>query len=143
MSQGDDGFKILDRIVIQKDVTIFREGDGGMRAYIVQSGAVETWREIEDERVTYATVEAGGIFGEMALIDDSTRTANATAIDATVCIVINRVTFKSKLRGADPFLAGLLRIMAGNIRSLHQEHSAAASLDELEDIIEIIEDPTA
>jgi CRP/FNR family transcriptional regulator, cyclic AMP receptor protein len=137
---SDDAFKILDRIVVQKDANIFREGDGGMRAYIVQSGAVEIWREIDDERVTYATVEPGGIFGEMALIDDSTRTANATALDATVCIVINRVTFKSKLQGADPFLAGLLRIMAGNIRSLHQEQSTADSLEELEEVIEIVDE---
>ena len=141
MSSGDDGFKILDRIVVQEGAKVFSEGEGGMRAYIVQSGAIEIWREIEGKRVTYATIGAGGIFGEMALVDEAPRTANATATEATVCIVVNRVTFRKKIREADPFLAGLLRIMAGNIRSLHQEQTDTSSLEELENVIEIFDTP--
>jgi CRP-like cAMP-binding protein len=139
MFQGDDGFKVLDRVVVEKGTNIFREGDGGMRAYVVQSGAVEIWRDIDGERVVYATIGEGGIFGEMALVDKSTRTATATALEGTVCIVVNEMTFRRKLRETDSFLAGLIRVMVANIRSLHQEQSDAAALEALEDEIEIVD----
>lgn len=141
MFQGDDAFKVLDRIVVQEGSDIFREGHGGMRAYVVQTGSVEIWRDIEGERVVYATIGEGGIFGEMALIDKSPRTANATATEATVCIVINEMTFQKKLLQTDSFLAGLIRVMVGNIRSLHQKQSDEASLEALEESADIVDEP--
>ncbi|MBT5109958.1 MAG: cyclic nucleotide-binding domain-containing protein [Rhodospirillaceae bacterium] len=139
MYQGGEAFKVLDRVVVEAGSNFFREGDGGMRAYVVQSGSVEIWRNIDGERVVYATIGEGGIFGEMALVDRSTRTANATAVEGTVCIVINEMTFRRKLRETDSFLAGLIRVMVANIRSLHQEQSGATALEALEDEIDIIE----
>jgi CRP/FNR family transcriptional regulator, cyclic AMP receptor protein len=140
MFQGDDAFRVLDRVVVQEGSNIFREGNGGMRAYVVQTGTVEIWREIEGEKVVYATIGEGGIFGEMALIDKSPRTANATATEATVCIVINEMTFRKKLRQTDSFLAGLIRVMVANIRSLHEKQTNEASLEALEESADIVDE---
>ena len=41
MFQGDEAFTVLGRVVIQEGSHIFREGNGGMCAYVVQSGSVE------------------------------------------------------------------------------------------------------
>ena len=118
MFQGDDGFKVLDRVVVEKGTNIFREGDGGMRAYVVQSGAVEIWRDIDGERVVYATIGEGGIFGEMALIDSKPRMAAARAAVGTTIICVTRQMFEEKLRKSDPFIRGLLNILADDIRSI-------------------------
>jgi CRP-like cAMP-binding protein len=93
-----------------------------MRAYVVESGSVEILWEVEGERVVYAAIGEGGIFGEMALVGKSLWTANATATEATVCIVINGMTFQKELCQTDSVLAGLVRVMVGNIRSLNQKN---------------------
>lgn len=54
----------------------------------------------------------------MALIDNQPRMASASAVTETACMVIGEEVFKKKLRAADPFLVGLLRIFMRNIRSL-------------------------
>jgi CRP/FNR family cyclic AMP-dependent transcriptional regulator len=65
-------------------------------------------------------VTTGGIFGEMALIDNQPRMASATALTGTTCVIITDAVFDNKLKEADPFIAGLLRIFVRNIRSVTQ-----------------------
>lgn len=108
--------------MVQEGSNIFREGYGGMRAYVVESGSGEILWEIEGERVVYATIGEGEIFGEMALVGKSFWTADATANEATVCIVINGMTFQKELCQTDSVLAGLVGVVVSNIRSLHQNN---------------------
>ena len=56
---------------LSKGKTIFREGDRGDEFFVVVRGKVEI---ISGDR-HFETLEADGIFGEMALIDDSPRSA--------------------------------------------------------------------
>lgn len=98
--------------------TIFREGDNGNRAYIVQRGRVEFYKSVDREGLLLGSVGAGGIFGEMALIDDQPRMATAVVSEPAVCIVISEAHFQKKLAALDPFLAGVLRILVENIRSI-------------------------
>ena len=116
MAQG-----ILERISLGPEQMVFREGDEGDRAYIVQEGLVEIFKNVGDEEVVLGTVEKGGIFGEMALIDDQPRMASARAATATTVIVIARQNFQSKLAKCDPFIRGLLGIFVKNIRSITED----------------------
>ena len=59
-----------------KGKTIFQEGDRGDEFFIVVRGQVE----IRSGDRLLETLEADGIFGEMALIDDSPRSATAVAL---------------------------------------------------------------
>jgi CRP/FNR family cyclic AMP-dependent transcriptional regulator len=65
-----------------------------------------------------ATIGPGEIFGEIALIDDSPRMASARASGHVTVTIINRSLFKEKLKAADPFIRGLLTIMASEARRL-------------------------
>jgi CRP/FNR family transcriptional regulator, cyclic AMP receptor protein len=111
--------KIVDRKVFQAGEVIFREGDEGTRAFVVQNGDVEIFKTNEDDqRMVLGVVGPGGIFGEMALIDDSPRMASARARTMVTVIVVNREMFAAKLAKTDPFIRGLLNIFANNLRSL-------------------------
>ena len=66
---------VLERKMYQDGDRIFKEGDEGLFAYLVQSGSVEIYREQTGQVIT--TIGAGGIFGEMALIDGKPRAASA------------------------------------------------------------------
>lgn len=111
-----------------------REGSPGSLAYVIESGKVAIWRETGGERLTLGFVGEGGIFGEMALIDNQPRMASVSAVTDTSCVVVSEEIFKTKLAAADPFLVGLLRIFVRNIRSLtvHYREDTAAPLDETE-----------
>ncbi|MBI1775259.1 MAG: Crp/Fnr family transcriptional regulator [Proteobacteria bacterium] len=115
-------FEYFSRTAFPKGGRIFTEGDAGHHAYIVESGMVEIFREIDGRKTVLGTIAAGGIFGEMALIDRSSRVASAAALETTELIVIPDLVFQEKLAAADPFLRGLLRVLVRNVRSLVTTH---------------------
>jgi CRP-like cAMP-binding protein len=119
----DAGLKILHREVFAAGTVIFTEGSEGSRAYVIETGRVAIWREVDGKRRTLGVVAEGSIFGEMALIDNQPRMASASALTDTTCVVIGEDVFKNKLEAADPFLVGLLRIFMRNIRSLTDKTS--------------------
>ncbi len=130
------GLQVLDRKVFPVGEKIFREGDNGSRAYIVQSGNVDIVKEINDEDVVVGNVGPGGIFGEMALIDDEPRMASAVVSDTCVCIIITSAVFQKKMNRLDPFLGGVLRVLVENIRSIQESKQDALSLEAMFDSAE-------
>lgn len=118
MSTQKSGLQVLDRKTYAPGTPIFRQGDPGNAAYVVQSGEIEIWVSENAEKRVLGVVAAGGIFGEMALIDNSARMASATAIKPSVCIVIPDRMFQEKMSEADTFIVALLRIFCSNIRSM-------------------------
>jgi CRP/FNR family cyclic AMP-dependent transcriptional regulator len=112
------GINQLERITYQPGDKIFAEGDTGDRAYIVESGIVEISRDVGGKKMTLGTIEKNGIFGEMALIDEATRIASATAMIETVCIPVPKQAIQAHLASADPLLRKLVQVLLSNARSL-------------------------
>ena len=108
----------LERITIQAGETIFGEGDDGDRAYIVEHGSVEISKDVGGKKVTLGNIEANGIFGEMALIDEETRIASAVAIVESVLIPVPKVAVQAHLGNADPLVRKLVHVLVSNARSL-------------------------
>ncbi len=108
---------ILQRQTLQAGDRIFKEGDEGHLAFIVQTGEVEIFKTIDGVETVLGRVGQGGIFGEMALIDSQPRMAGARASKGSTIIVVSRATFEQKLNKADPFIRGLLNILVNHIRS--------------------------
>ena len=113
--------QVLERRTCESGERIFREGDPGSQAYVVQTGEVELVKTVDENEVVIGTVGQGGIFGEMALIDDSPRMAMARSKSGGTLIVISRKVFEEKIAKADPFVRALLKIFAENIRRLSSE----------------------
>jgi CRP-like cAMP-binding protein len=109
----------LDRRTIHDGHFVFREGELGEQAYIITVGTVEIVKSTGTGEMILGTVSKGGIFGEMALIDDSQRMASARATDGPVeVMIITRKTFASRMEKMDPFTRALINIFAEHIRSL-------------------------
>ena len=82
---------------------IFREGDEPDGMYVVLAGAVKlVRRDAEDRQVQVARFEAGGYFGEPALLDGRARAATAMAVAPSELVVIERVEFLARLQNAEP-----------------------------------------
>ena len=123
----DSNFKILHREAFRAETVIIEEGSPGSRAYIIETGNVVVWRDVGGERRTLGVIGEGGIFGEMALIDNQPRMASVSALTDTNCVVISEDIFKAKIAAADPFVVGLLRIFVHNIRSLTEHYEGQES----------------
>ncbi len=76
------GPRILD---LSKGDYVFQEGNDAGYAYVLAEGTVEIVRKSADGDQVLGKVEKGSIFGEMAIIDGSPRSASARA--ATDCKV--------------------------------------------------------
>lgn len=113
--------KFLDRKVYYPGQVIFREGEPGERAYLVQKGAVEVYKTSQEGKErSLAEIAEGGIFGEMALVDDQPRMASVRALEETTLVEVNRDTFYAKLTKADPFIRGLLKLFVRNLRNIQK-----------------------
>ena len=75
----------------QADATIFSEGAIGEKMYLILSGAVRISREVAGlGEEALAVLRPGNYFGEMALIDESPRSADAKAHEACEVFVIRK-----------------------------------------------------
>ncbi len=92
---------------------VFREGDDGTDMYGVIEGEIEL-RVAGD--LVY-TVDAGDIFGEMALVDHSPRSATATATTETTLAVIDRRMFLFLVTETPTFALEVMSTMARRLRA--------------------------
>lgn len=87
--------KLFGQQAFPKYTVIFEEGAPGDLLYIIKSGVVKISKESSDGRVkTLALLNAGEIFGEMSVLSDETRSANAETLTEAVCAVIKREDFQ-------------------------------------------------
>jgi CRP-like cAMP-binding protein len=91
---------------------LFREGAAGALAYVVVEGRVA----VSIQGKVVERVGPGGIFGEMAIVDQSTRAASATTETDCALIAINRNVFLNLVKGNPEFGAALLSSVAERVR---------------------------
>ncbi len=99
---------------------VFREGTIGDTAYIVERGSLDVTVTRLGETIKLATLGAGEIVGEMALIDDLPRSATVTAMTETSVMVIRREQIQNRLRNADVITGALLRLTLNRFRTLQR-----------------------
>lgn len=104
------------------DEYVFREGDDGDRLYIIAKGAVRISRHMPGSGEEAITVlKKGACFGEMAVLDPSTRSTDAIVDSKCELITITRADFEvlleSDLRLAYKVLRSVVRLMSGRLRA--------------------------
>lgn len=88
--------------------TLFREGDAPDTAFLIESGRIEVKTSQRGHDVVLSVLGPGDLVGEMAVIDDSHRTATATALAPSVLIAIGREQIAERLAATDPIVRSLL-----------------------------------
>jgi len=89
-----------------------REGAAGSEFFVIIDGTVS----VDHAGTTVRTLGAGDFFGEIALLDDSPRTATATAASPTKLLILSRREFKSLMDGHPTIEACVLRCLVERIR---------------------------
>jgi CRP/FNR family cyclic AMP-dependent transcriptional regulator len=93
---------------------ILVQGQVGAFMYVVLEGRVA----ISLRGATVERIGPGGVFGELALIDQTTRAANAAAETDCVLLAINRPVFVNLMKTDPNFGVSLLSAVAERVRNL-------------------------
>lgn len=68
---------------------LFRQGEAGEVMFVIQSGAVRITRSLAGEERVVAVVGAGEFLGELAILNGRPRSATATVLEPTRCLVVH------------------------------------------------------
>src|SRR4051812_26146399 len=105
------------RAEIPAGSTIFAENDPPTTAFLIERGDVEVSTVQRGERTILGHLGPGMLLGEMAVIDNSPRTATARAITDCELTPIDRRQFAERLAAADPVVRALLMSQLTRYRS--------------------------
>lgn len=101
-----------ERRVLEAGEPLFFEHEPGDEMYVVLSGRIDV--------VTYGKeleqVGAGGVLGEMALIDEGPRSAAAIAAERSEVAVIPHALFLTLVRAEPGFALCVMRVLAARLR---------------------------
>ncbi len=73
-----------------KGEEIFFEGEPGAALYIIKEGKVEIYKNYKEDKILLATLGEGTFFGELALFDESPRSATAVATKDTLLLAFSK-----------------------------------------------------
>lgn len=103
----------LHREIYAAGETIFKEGDAGDCAYLIEEGCVEVSVSSKQQ----SRICKGELFGEIALIDQQPRTATIRAVENTILIPIQRQLIEELLEKTDPVIRHLLLVILERYRT--------------------------
>jgi uncharacterized membrane protein len=86
--------EIMDEVNFRAGQAIYRADEAGGTFYIIQAGQVELAITDDDgEKLVLELLESGDFFGELSLLDGGTRSTNATAVQRTDVLELERNAF--------------------------------------------------
>ena len=118
---------------IGRGQVIFQRGDAGSSIMAVVRGRVRIGAVSQDGReVTLNIISPGEVFGEIALLDGKPRSADATAIEETTLLVLERRHVLPFLAANPDFALRLLAVLCDRLRrtSVAMEDMALLDLPE-------------
>jgi CRP-like cAMP-binding protein len=123
---GEESFK--------RGTRIFEHGDVGDKLYVIVQGRVRISRQIPGMgEEALAVLDPGAIFGEMALLDDTARSADAWVHESCDLLVISRESFEDLLflhkDLAYEVLWSMVRILTARLRETTEKLTFLSSTD--------------
>lgn len=105
---------------------VFNKGEHGDAMFLVLQGELRARVMVGDRETTLTTMTAGECFGELAVIDESPRSADVIANVESVLLKISAATLKRLFKEAPalaaPFLLGLSKTITSRVRHLTKRY---------------------
>lgn len=99
---------------------LFNEGDKGDVMYLIREGKIKITKGTGEDEKVLAVLKEGDFFGEMAIIDGSPRSAGAIATSSVSLLVIDKETFKSKIK-ENPLIEYVLETLSRRLRTTDEQ----------------------
>ncbi|MEL0215165.1 MAG: cyclic nucleotide-binding domain-containing protein, partial [Burkholderiaceae bacterium] len=100
---------------------IFKEGETGGYAYLLEEGSVEIVKLTPKGLSVLVTLQKGSLFGEMAIIEGGLRSAGAKATTPVSVKEIDSSDFLAYIQGKPQVAVNLLKRMSFNLRETNKK----------------------
>lgn len=82
---------VVDELTVPEGHTLFQAGDPGESLFIVRSGDIELFiKDTAGQKIVLTIAGPGDMFGELAMLDNGSRTATALALSEAEVLVLDR-----------------------------------------------------
>lgn len=83
--------EVVDELTVPEGHTLFQAGDPGDSLFIVREGEIELFiKDTVGQKIVLTTAGPGDMFGELAMLDEGSRTATAFALSNSEVLVLDR-----------------------------------------------------
>lgn len=142
MEQFDE--PVIEILPLPKGQFLFRQGDPATSAYILNSGAIAIFKEVDGKRVPVARVKKGEFFGEMAIIDSRPRRNSAMALEDCTLSLVSKDMIEEKLANSDKMIRMVLHMLSNSLKTVHEAYGPKSrnivdSVHEMKDQVDHIQ----
>ena len=115
---------------VARNEVIFRQGDAANELFGIVGGRIAILTKSPDGRESLvAMLEAGALFGELALFDDGARSADARALEPTQLLVVQYAAVRHAIEANPQVLWVIVRMFARRLRATDESLADAVFLD--------------
>src|SRR3972149_7911409 len=104
------------RVTFKKGELIFAEGDLGNEMFILHSGKIRIFKNIDGYDQTLTVLEKGDFFGEMSVLEGMPRSAAAEAEEDCELIKINSANFVAMIKSNVEIAIRIMRKLSLRLR---------------------------
>lgn len=110
------GGEAFPRLHVTAGELILREGEAGEEVYYLLRGRARAFRIVDGEKLPLGEMAAGEVFGEMAILTGSRRTASVEAMEDCTLVVVTPAALSREMEGMQGWMAALTRTLALRFR---------------------------
>jgi len=99
-----------------KDQSIYKEGQKGTVAYMIQKGSVNLYRTVDGKKIMMDRLGRGEIFGEMGALSSSTRAESAEAAEYCDLMVLTEQVIQTLLSRCPKTIQHLTKLFIRRLR---------------------------
>jgi CRP/FNR family transcriptional regulator, cyclic AMP receptor protein len=115
---------------VRRGQTVFQKGDEGSYMVAVLSGRIRiSATSPEGREITLNMIDAGEVFGDMALLGGKPRSADATALEDSILMVVERRNFLPYLTSSNELALRVIDLLCERLRETSETLGNFAMLD--------------
>jgi len=122
----DSLLRYLEPVEVRPFAVLVRPGEPADAMYFILEGELRAYILTDGHESTLATLTPGDSFGEIALLDNGSRSAFVSANQPSLLLKLSSASFSTILREAPalatPFTLGLARVLAGRLRGMNKRY---------------------
>ncbi len=113
-----------------KNALVIREGAEGESLFIVTVGKVKVYLNDDNgKEIILSVLGPGDFIGELALIDDDSRSASVMTMEPSEFLVLPKAAFRDHLRKNPDLAMNIMRVLATRLRAADQMIGSLALMD--------------
>lgn len=101
--------------------TIFKAGEKAGKVYLLVRGSVGIYLPDNDTKEPNFRISPNEIFGEMGVIDDELRMADARCMEESELVSITRDEFNKIVSESNVFVRGVLGVLSSRLRGAQKK----------------------